>query len=74
MSQLFPGAIPVPFLLIAATDTRHYEDLTRNIYRFNPIVATPDLVSGTHGTDERVRADDLVRAARFFAQLIRNAQ
>lgn len=74
VSQLFPGAIPVPFLLIAATDTRHYEDLTRNIYRFNPIVATPDLVSGTHGTDERVRADDLVRAARFFAQLIRNAQ
>ncbi len=72
--QLFPTAVPVPFLMIAATDTRHYEGLTRNVYRFNPIVATPELASGAHGTNERVRADDFARAARFFAQLIRNAQ
>ena len=74
IGQLFPEAVPVPFLMIAGTDTRHYEGLTRNIYRFNPIVATTELVSGAHGTNERVRADDFIRAARFFAQLIRNAQ
>jgi carboxypeptidase PM20D1 len=74
VGQLFPGAVPVPFLMIGGTDTRHYESLTRNVFRFNPIVATPDLVSGAHGTNERVRADDFVRGVRFFAQLIRNAQ
>lgn len=74
IGQLFPRAVPVPFLMIGGTDTRHYEELTRNVYRFNPIVATNELVSGAHGTNERVRADDFVRAARFFAQLIRNAQ
>jgi carboxypeptidase PM20D1 len=74
IGQLFPEAVPVPFLMIGGTDTRHYEGLTRNVYRFNPIVATTELVSGAHGTNERVRADDFVRAARFFAQLIRNAQ
>lgn len=74
VGQLFPEAVPVPFLMIGGTDTRHYEGLTRNVYRFNPIVATTELVSGAHGTNERVRADDFVRAARFFAQLIRNAQ
>jgi carboxypeptidase PM20D1 len=57
--------------MIGGTDTRHYKGLTRNVYRFNPIVATTELVSGAHGTNERVRADDFVRAARFFAQLIR---
>jgi carboxypeptidase PM20D1 len=60
--------------MIGGTDTRHYEELTRNVYRFNPIVATNELVSGAHGTNERDRADDFVRAARFYAQLIRNAQ
>ena len=60
--------------MIGGTDTRHYESLTRNIYRFSPIVATSELVSGAHGTNERVRATDFARAARFFAQLIRNAQ
>ena len=74
IGQLFPSAVPVPFLMIGGTDTRHYEELTRNVYRFNPIVATNELISGAHGTNERVRADDFVRAARFFAQLIRNAQ
>jgi len=74
IGQLFPDAVPVPFLMMGGTDTRHYEGLTRNVYRFNPIVATTELVSGAHGTNERVRADDFVRAARFFAQLIRNAQ
>jgi carboxypeptidase PM20D1 len=74
IGQLFPSAVPVPFLMVGGTDTRHYEELTRNVYRFNPIVATTELVSGAHGTNERVRAGDFVRAARFFAQLIRNAQ
>jgi carboxypeptidase PM20D1 len=74
IGQLFPDAVPVPFLMIGGTDTRHYEGLTRNVYRFNPMVATTELLSGAHGTNERVRADDFVRAARFFAQLIRNAQ
>jgi carboxypeptidase PM20D1 len=74
IGQLFPGAVPVPFLMIGGTDTRHYEELTRNVYRFNPIGATTELISGAHGTNERVRAADFARAARFFAQLIRNAQ
>jgi carboxypeptidase PM20D1 len=74
IEQLFPGAVPVPFLMVGGTDTRHYEELTRNVYRFNPFVATTELISGAHGTNERTRAGDFARAARFFAQLIRNAQ
>jgi carboxypeptidase PM20D1 len=74
IGQFFPRAVPTPFLMIGGTDTRHYEPLTRNIFRFNPIVATPEMVSGAHGTNERVRVDDYQRAVRFFAQLMRNAQ
>ncbi len=72
--QLFPKAVPVPFLMVGGTDTRHYESLTRNVFRFNPFVATPDLIGGAHGTNERLRAEDFARGARFFAQLIENAQ
>jgi carboxypeptidase PM20D1 len=72
--QFFPDAVPVPFLMVGGTDTRHYESLTRNVFRFNPFVATPDMVSGAHGTNERIRAGDFARAARFYAQLMINAQ
>lgn len=74
ISQLFPGVVTVPFLMIAATDTRHYEPLTRNVFRFNPFVVNPDMVDGVHGTNERLRADDFSRGVRFYAQLIRNMQ
>jgi carboxypeptidase PM20D1 len=74
IAQLFPRAVPVPFLMVGGTDTRHYEALTRNIFRFNPFVATPDLISGAHGTNERIRVEDFVRGVKFFAQLIENAQ
>lgn len=74
VSQLFPGVVTVPFLMIAATDTRHYEPLTRNVFRFNPFVVNPDMVDGVHGTNERLRAEDFARGVRFYAQLIRNMQ
>ncbi len=74
IEQLFPGAVPVPFLMIGGTDTRHYESLTKNVFRFNPFVATSELISGAHGTNERLREGDFARGAKFFAQLIRNAQ
>lgn len=74
IAQLFPGVVTVPFLMIAATDTRHYEPLTRNVFRFNPFVVNPDMVDGVHGTNERLRAGDFARGVRFYAQLIRNLQ
>ncbi|MEP7346886.1 MAG: peptidase dimerization domain-containing protein, partial [Gemmatimonadaceae bacterium] len=74
ISQTFPGSLTVPFLLAGATDTRHYEGLTRNVYRFLPTVATPELLSGAHGTNERSRTADFSRGVRFFAQLMKNAQ
>jgi carboxypeptidase PM20D1 len=74
ISQTFPGSLTVPFLLAGATDTRHYEALTRNVYRFLPTVVTPELLAGAHGTNERFRTADFARGVRFFAQLMKNAQ
>lgn len=71
--QLFPDAVPVPFLMVGGTDTRHYESLTRNVFRFNPFVATPEMISGAHGTNERIRAGDFARGVQFYAQLILNS-
>lgn len=74
ISQLYPDALPTPYLLGAATDTRHYEALTRHIFRFVPAIFTAPLVSGAHGTNERIRLADFAYGVKFWAQLIRNAQ
>jgi len=71
--QTVPEALVAPALLVAATDSRHYAGLTKNIYRFLPITLRPEDASRYHGIDERISLEDYARCVRFYAQLIRNS-
>jgi carboxypeptidase PM20D1 len=73
ISQVAPQTIVAPFLVIAATDARHYTQLTNHIYRFLPIALRPEDTKRFHGVDERISFADYLRCIRFYAQLIRNA-
>ena len=72
--QTAPDAIAAPSLLVAATDSRHYAGLTKNIFRFLPIALGPEDAKRYHGIDERISVEDYERCIRFYAQLIRNSQ
>ncbi|TMA96626.1 MAG: M20 family peptidase [Deltaproteobacteria bacterium] len=72
--QTAPEAIVAPALLVAATDSRHYSALTKNVYRFLPITLGPEDAKRYHGIDERISIKDYERCVRFYAQLIRNSQ
>jgi carboxypeptidase PM20D1 len=72
--QIAPQALVAPALLVAATDSRHYQSLTTNIFRFLPIMLRPDDVKRYHGIDERISIEDYERCVRFYTQLIRNSQ
>ncbi|HXV48440.1 MAG TPA: M20/M25/M40 family metallo-hydrolase, partial [Candidatus Binatia bacterium] len=69
-----PDAIVAPALLVAATDSRHYAGLTKNIFRFLPIMLNAEDTKRYHGVDERIGIADYERCVRFFVQLIRNSQ
>ena len=72
--QTAPDAIVAPALLVAATDSRHYAGLTKNVMRFLPISITAADTSRYHGIDERIALTDYLRCINFYAQLIRNSQ
>ena len=46
--QVVPDSIVAPFLVIAATDARHYGKLTDNVYRFVPITIGPEDIKRIH--------------------------
>lgn len=64
--------VVAPYLLVAATDSRHYIPIADNIYRFIAVTITPEILSGLHGTDERIAAIEYIRAVKFYYQLLRN--
>ncbi|WGL18003.1 M20 family peptidase [Microbulbifer bruguierae] len=70
---VFGPVITAPGLTIAGTDSRRYEEVADNNYRFNPMLVTREDVHGFHGTNERISIDNMVKATGFYQALIRNA-
>lgn len=67
------GEIPVaPSMFVAATDSRHFHNLTHDIYRFRPIRARPSDRTRLHGTDERLSIDNYMEMIHFQIRLLRN--
>ncbi len=71
--QVIPGAVVTPWLVVGATDSRHYSRLTPNVLRFVGASIGKDDLRRIHGTDERVGVQAYADAVRIYIQLLRNA-
>jgi len=70
-AKIYPDAVPVPFLVTATTDSRHYKDITDNIYRFVPMVLNKDDINKIHGYNESISVANFGRIIGFFTELIK---
>ena len=59
-----------PRLLVAATDTRHYRELTPNHYRFTYMRLDPGDLGTIHGTNERISVATLNNTVRFYFRIL----
>ena len=71
--QLHPDVIVAPGLMIAATDSRWFDGVADNVYKFSPVRAKPEDLKRFHGTNERVSIDNYVELVQFYHQLIGNS-
>lgn len=68
--QVAGDALVTPYLVLGATDARHFTKLTDHVYRFMPTRVTPELLSTMHGTNERIRLEDFRRVVDFYGRLM----
>ncbi len=71
--QIFPDVIVAPALAIAASDSRHFTGLTRDIYKFSPQIFRKDDTGRLHGINERIALDNYTQLIKFYMQLITNS-
>ena len=64
------ASLVAPYLVMGGTDARNFELVSRNVYRFAPIVATGETMGLLHSTNERVSVDNYLNAVRFYRRLI----
>lgn len=73
IKQVFEATFTAPNLVIAATDSRHFSPISKNIYRFVPYHINEQNINTFHGIDEHILVEDYKSAIRFYRQLILNS-
>lgn len=73
IKEVFKNTLTAPNLVIAATDSRHFGEVSSNIYRFVPYHINENNITTFHGIDEHILVEDYKDAIRFYAQLIKNS-
>jgi carboxypeptidase PM20D1 len=70
--QTYGDVLVAPFLIPFRTDSRHYAELSPNVYRLNPMLVAPADLQRIHGTDERISVENYAQCVKFYHRLIRN--
>ncbi len=73
-AEVFPDAIVAPFLMLGSTDSKHFQDLTDNTYRFFPVRMNSELVGTIHGIDERIGVKDYMESIAFYESLLKGLE
>ena len=69
-----PGVPAVPYVMMAATDSRHFHRFAPAVYRFAPLEMSNAQRASIHGVDESVEISALERGERFHRTLLQRLQ
>ncbi|MDQ0644410.1 M20/M25/M40 family metallo-hydrolase [Microbacterium murale] len=70
LDESFPGVRPVPYVMMAATDSRHFHRYAPAVYRFAPLEMSNAQRASIHGVDESVEIATLERGEAFHRALL----
>jgi carboxypeptidase PM20D1 len=70
IGEVFTDAVPAPYVMMAATDSRHFTAICARVYRFAPFRMTKAQRESIHSYDEHIGIDDFVDGVRWYRRLI----
>lgn len=74
INKNFEDTMVAPYLVVGCTDSRYYQDICDNIYRFTPLVLEKDDLQRIHGVNERLSKDGYIKMIDFYYDLIKSMQ
>ncbi len=72
--QVWPEAAVAPSLQIGGTDSKHYTEISQNLYRFTPFWFREHDLTMFHGVNEKVAVERYLEAIQFYGLVIQNTQ
>ena len=71
VAETWRGCVVTPYLMVQCSDSRHYRDLSKNVYRFSAMDLTAEERRTIHGNNERIRLETVGKAVEFYIRLIK---
>ena len=70
IEQSFPGTIVTPYVMLGASDGRHFTRISDHVYRFSPFEMSGEERGTLHAKNERMRTATFLRGVAFYARLV----
>ncbi len=68
--EIFPDVLVAPRLMVAGTDSQHFDAVSDHVFKFSPVRANSEDLKRFHGTNERLEIANYTDAIRFYHRLI----
>lgn len=70
IEQTFPGTIVTPYVMLGASDSRHFTRISDHVYRFSPFEMSAEERGTLHAKNERMRVATFLRGVGFYTRLV----
>ncbi|WP_235493443.1 M20/M25/M40 family metallo-hydrolase [Leifsonia sp. Leaf336] len=72
VAAVHPDAVVTPYIMLGASDGRHFTTISDAVYRFTPFEMSSEERGTLHARNERIRVATWLRGIRFYEALLRS--
>ena len=70
IAEAFPDAVPAPYVMMAATDSRFFTAICKRVYRYTPFRMTRAQRQAIHSYDEHIDVEAFAEGVLWYQRLL----